>query len=117
MTAPRSSVPTASDKPEYRAWFESLRDSSERYGLDEIVYTDSEGGLLQVVHDMDELRKTPGDEWKKLNELEQLYRTKLEIDAHYTLQQTLRWWLYFHVPTSLLLLACVLVHIFVVWYY
>ena len=53
-------------KPQYRAWFESLRDPEERYALDEIVYTDSQGGLLQVAHDMQELCKTPPDEWKKL---------------------------------------------------
>ena len=43
-----------------------LHDSSERYELDEVVYRDSTGGLLQVVHDMDELRKTSADEWKDL---------------------------------------------------
>ena len=53
-------------KPVYRAWFESLHDPSERYSLDEVVYTDRGGGLLQVVHDMDELRKTSADEWKRL---------------------------------------------------
>ena len=46
-----------SDKPAYRAWFESLRDPNERYALDEIVYTDRQGGLLQVAHDTGELRK------------------------------------------------------------
>ncbi len=51
-------------KPNRSAWFESLDDSSERYDLDEVVYTDSKGGLLQVVHDMDELKKTSGEEWK-----------------------------------------------------
>ena len=56
------------DKPHYRAWFGSLRDPSERYGLDEIVYTDSQGGLLQVVHDMAELKKTPAADWKRLFE-------------------------------------------------
>jgi threonine synthase len=55
-----------SDKPQYRAWFESLEDPSERYELNEIRYTDSNGGLLQVVHDMDELAKTPADEWRAL---------------------------------------------------
>ncbi len=58
----------SSEKPVYRAWFESLRDPSERYSLDEIVYTDSEGELLQVVHDMDELAKTSPDDWKALFE-------------------------------------------------
>jgi threonine synthase len=55
-----------SSKPRYRAWFESLRDPSERYGLDEIVYTDRQGGLLQVVHDLAELKKTSAEEWKEL---------------------------------------------------
>jgi threonine synthase len=53
-------------KPTHRAWFESLSDPSERYPLDEIVYTDRNGGLLQVVHDMDELKKTSAAEWKKI---------------------------------------------------
>ncbi len=53
------------EKPLYRAWFESLHDASERYRLDEVVYTARDGGLLQVVHDMNELRKTSGDQWKQ----------------------------------------------------
>jgi threonine synthase len=57
-----------SEKPSYRAWFESLRDPTERYPLDEVVYTDRNGGLLRVVHDLEELKKTPADEWKKLFE-------------------------------------------------
>jgi threonine synthase len=55
-----------SDKPSYSAWFESVRDPQERYALDEIVYTDSSGGLLQVSHDLDELKKTSAEEWKQL---------------------------------------------------
>ena len=35
-------------------------DPAERYALDEVVYTDRDGGLLQVVHDMDELREDAG---------------------------------------------------------
>ncbi|HIF93128.1 MAG TPA: threonine synthase [Myxococcales bacterium] len=53
-------------KPQPRAWFESLDDSQERYGLDEVVYTGQRGGLLQVVHDMGELAKTSAEEWKAL---------------------------------------------------
>ncbi len=55
-------------KATYRAWYESLSDPNECYALDEVVYTDSAGGLLQVVHDLDELRKTPAAEWKTLFE-------------------------------------------------
>ena len=40
----------------------------ERYALDEIVYTDSQGGLLQVVHDMEALAETSGAEWKSIFE-------------------------------------------------
>jgi len=54
------------DKPQYRAWFQSLGDPSQRYALDEIVYTDREGGLLQVVHDVDQLKMTSADEWKRI---------------------------------------------------
>jgi threonine synthase len=58
----------AGNKPNYRAWFESLNDPSQRFGLDEIVYTDDSGGLLQVVHDMDELKKTSAEEWRRIFE-------------------------------------------------
>jgi threonine synthase len=54
------------DKPVYRAWFESFEDPAERYPLDQIVYRDTSGGLLQVVHDVDQLRKTSPEEWKRL---------------------------------------------------
>jgi threonine synthase len=53
------------DKPHHRAWFESVAKPGERYALDEIRYTDETGGLLQVVHDIDELAKTPAEEWKR----------------------------------------------------
>ncbi len=55
-------------KDEPRAWFESLRDPTERYELDEVVYTDRNGGLLRVVHDLDALKKTPAGEWKDIFE-------------------------------------------------
>ena len=57
-----------SEKPQPRAWFESLAHPDERYGLDEVRYTDADGGLLQVVHDMGELAKTPASEWKEIFE-------------------------------------------------
>ena len=45
-------------KPQYRAWFESLHDPQERYGLDEVVYKAEDGALLQVVHDAAALSST-----------------------------------------------------------
>jgi len=57
------------------------------------------------------------DERRSLEQLESLYRTKLELDAHYTLQQPLRWWLYAHLPVSILLVAFVILHLVSVWLY
>ena len=54
------------DGCEPRAWFQSLQYPEDRYSLDEVVYTDRDGGLLQVVHDMDELRKVSAADWRKL---------------------------------------------------
>ena len=53
------------EEPRYRAWFQSIDDPGERYELDEIVYRSRTGALLEVVHDLAELRKTPADEWKR----------------------------------------------------
>ena len=57
------------------------------------------------------------DELHRLRELQRLYRTKLEIDAHYTLQPALRVWLWTHVPVSLAVLALLAIHVFTVVYY
>jgi threonine synthase len=53
-------------KPGYRAWFQSIDDPSERYPLDQVVYRSRQGRLLEVVHDMGELRKTGPAAWKAL---------------------------------------------------
>ncbi|MFT5142246.1 MAG: hypothetical protein ACI80V_002847 [Rhodothermales bacterium] len=52
-----------------------------------------------------------------LDELQQLYTSKLQIDAHYTLQKALRGWLILHVPASVVLVALLGFHIFSVLYY
>jgi len=53
-------------KPSYRAWFQSIDDPSERYPLDQVVYRARDGHLLEVVHDLVELRKTGPAAWKAL---------------------------------------------------
>lgn len=57
------------------------------------------------------------EERDKLEELELLAVAKSEMDAHFTLQRALRLWLYLHLPTTLLLIALVAVHLFTVFYY
>jgi threonine synthase len=55
-------------QPAPRAWFQSIRNPQERYELDDIVYKAKDGALLEVVHDLDELRKKSAEEWKALFE-------------------------------------------------
>lgn len=38
------------------------------YSLDEVIYRDSDGGLLEVEHDMDALRQRSAADWKRLFE-------------------------------------------------
>ena len=83
-----------------------------------IYYRDITGGMqsrLKRFHYLSGFLSTR--EQALLDELEKLYRTKLEIDAHWTLQQARRWWLYAHVPTSLLLLVLVVIHLLTIFYY
>jgi hypothetical protein len=83
-----------------------------------IYYFDITGGIQSRMKQFDYLRKVlSAEEKEKLDDLKSVYRTKLELDAHYTLQKALRWWLYTHVPVSLVLLVLVALHLYAVWYY
>jgi hypothetical protein len=83
-----------------------------------IYYMDVTGGIQSRMKQFEYLRRLLSPEERdKLNKLEALYKTKLEIDAHFTLQKTLRGWLYLHVPVSLALLVLVAFHIFTILYY
>lgn len=75
-------------------------------------FFDSTGGIRERLRPVRYLRdKLSNEETGKLDELEDLYRAKLEIDAHYTLQQALRSWLWLHLPTSLLLWVFLALHL------
>ncbi|NJM06567.1 threonine synthase [Candidatus Gracilibacteria bacterium] len=52
----------------YRAWFAAQDDAEERYPLTDVVYYSRSGGLLEVQHDMAELRTRSASEWKQLFE-------------------------------------------------
>lgn len=78
-----------------------------------IYYMDITGGAQARSREFEHLAKVlPAAEREKLDQLQSLYRTKLELDAHYTLQRTLRWWLYGHAPLSFLLVILVAIHIY-----
>jgi uncharacterized membrane protein (UPF0136 family) len=83
-----------------------------------IYYIDITGGIQSRMRQFDYLRQfLSTDEKGVLDSLRALYRSKLEIDAHYTLQRALRWWLYIHVPVSLVLIILVGVHLYSVFMY
>jgi hypothetical protein len=83
-----------------------------------LYYLDITGGIQSKLGEFKYLTRflTRDEQWD-LEELELLYRTKLEIDAHFTLQQPLRWWLYAHLPVSLLLVLFVVLHLVAVFTY
>ncbi|MBI3794328.1 MAG: threonine synthase [Nitrospinae bacterium] len=52
---------------QYESWFECFAGCGERYSIKEVVYECRKcGALLQVAHDMEKLKKTGAEEWKKL---------------------------------------------------
>ncbi len=83
-----------------------------------IYYLDITGGINSQMKQFEYVRQfLSAEEKEKLRRLEALYKTKLEIDAHLTLQKALRGWLYTHVPLSLVLLMLVGIHLYSVLYY
>lgn len=83
-----------------------------------MYFVDITGGIRGMTDQFDYLaRFLAQDEKFKLGELQKIYKSKLEMDAHYTLQRALRWWLYLHLPVSLVLILLLGYHIFAVVYY
>lgn len=83
-----------------------------------LYFLDITGGVQARLREFNHLERfLPPDEREQLGELERLLRTKLELDAHYTLQLPLRWWLYLHLPASLLLSVFVILHLVAVFLY
>lgn len=83
-----------------------------------IFFIDITGGIQPLIRQSDHLRAFLDENGKQsLDRLIDLFKAKTDLDAHYTLQKALRWWLYGHVPLSLILIGLVLVHIVSVLYY
>ncbi len=83
-----------------------------------IYFVDITGGIQTRMQHLDHLQQFLGDADRRIvDELRTLLRTKLEMDAQYTLQKALRWWLYAHVPVAVALTVLVAFHVFAVWYY
>jgi len=83
-----------------------------------IYFVDVTGGIRTMLRTFEYIRPLLTLEEKgKLERLEGMYKTKLELDAHFTIQRPLRWWLYTHVPVSLMLVLLVALHLYVVSVY
>jgi hypothetical protein len=83
-----------------------------------IYYVDATGGFRAKARPFDHIRNLLVEsERATLDEIRELYRTKLEMDAHYTLQRTLRVWLFLHIPASLMMFGLLALHILFVLYY
>lgn len=81
-------------------------------------FFDLGGGVQGRLREFDFLAQRLSEEERgRLEEIRLLMTSKTEIDAHFTLQRALRLWLYLHVPTTILLLALVVVHLVTVFYY
>jgi hypothetical protein len=81
--------------------------------------------LIDVTAGSRELRESsefvralvPAESRALVDELEEACATKLELDAHYTLQRGLRYWIAFHLPPSIALLVLVGLHVFAILYW
>ncbi|MCH8246676.1 MAG: hypothetical protein IH951_09750 [Bacteroidetes bacterium] len=83
-----------------------------------MYFIDITGGIHARIKPFEYLRALlPASDQESLDELKELFNTKLEIDAHYTLQRVLRTWLILHVPISMVLVVLLFIHIFSVLYY
>ena len=83
-----------------------------------VYFFDITGGIQSHLRRFDrQQRLLEGDDRRRLDTLRTLVRAKLEMDAHYTLQGALRWWLYLHVPPVFVLVALVAAHVLAVLYY
>lgn len=83
-----------------------------------LYFFDITGGKAAQLGEFDHLRRLlPPDEREKLGELSRLYKTKLQLDAHYTLQRALKLWPWIHVPTSLVVLVLLALHLAAVLYF
>ncbi len=83
-----------------------------------IYYVDITGGIQRRLKQFEFLKRVlSSEEQRKLSRLELLYKSKLEMDAHYTLQKLLRCWLFVHLPPSILIVVLVVIHLYAVFYY
>lgn len=105
--------------PAIRDYYErTIAAEMTRPTLRPTFFKDITGGIQAKIAQMAYLKQFLSEaDQDKLDNLALIYRTKLECDAHYTLQKPLRLWLIAHLPVSIVLFAFVFIHLFIVFYY
>jgi hypothetical protein len=116
--ARRAGELAAGSSREVRALYQRIAPELAEPTRRPIYFLDITGGIQSKLREFKYLRRfLAAEPREELDELENLYRTKLEIDAHYTLQLPLRWWLYLHLPVAMLLVAFTALHLASVIFY
>ncbi len=83
-----------------------------------IYFFDITGGIQTRMRQFNYLHSLLDDRGKtQLALLTEYYKTKLEIDAHYTLQRALRCWLFLHAPLSLAMIILLIFHLYSIFWY
>ena len=83
-----------------------------------VYFVDITGGIHSRMRYFDHLRRSlTADDAGRVDQIRTLVRAKLEMDAHYTVQKALRWWIYAHAPVAIVLVVLVLFHVFAVLRY
>ena len=101
-----------------RLWEDQVAGEMERPRRRPVFFLDITGGIRGRLEPFRHLaRFLPEGDRERLDELEALYRAKLEIDAHLTLQGALRGWMMAHSPLAVLLVGLLALHVFSVLYY
>jgi hypothetical protein len=105
--------------PEIRRWYRrKLADGLDAPRFRPLYFVNASAGRSNLARQLEHLRRVlPAEQKEELDELEEIVSAKHDIDAHYTLQTPLRWWLVLHLPVGLLLIALIGLHIFTVLYY
>jgi len=91
-----------------QAWFRGPRDFIEH--LFEL-----NGRIFQLERAFDDVnRYLNDDEKEQLEELRALVRKKYDLDYSYSLQRTLKYWLFIHIPVTYALLVLAVAHVVLV---
>jgi hypothetical protein len=118
MRLEAEAIEATASEPVRRLYERSMAPAMRKVAPRAIYFLDITGGIGSKLREWDYVSSILSEQERpRLDRLRTLYRSKTELDAQYTLQRTLRWWLYTHVPASVVLVGAVAIHLYAVWRY